>query len=292
MSFRKSLSALLLATTLVVTGDTQQTPSQHTLRVCHDKIGVPTSFQNEFSNAWQQTKSFYDDHGVDIKETKTDCLNIEYATAIDWYQNRFTPANDTLYTLPDSIRNHTYIKLDEDNPETIGDSIAAFQADIKAHGVTYTDALSSKKGRRRYKRLHELAHHNPQDNTITIKPYNTITASVQNNTPLKHAASYTLAHEIGHHLLLPHPGDWKQETDATLFHAKDYHPTNVMSKMSIDTANTEYGYTLSKTQKQLAHTFLNDDSQLHTYQDSSDKALDAYWENRYPSTSRAQYTSK
>jgi hypothetical protein len=98
-------------------------------------------------------KSFYDNHGVDIKETNTDCLKIEYATAIDWYQNRFTPANDTLYTLPDSIRNHTYIKPDEDNPETITDSITAFQADIKSRGVTYTDALSSKQGRRRYKRL-------------------------------------------------------------------------------------------------------------------------------------------
>jgi hypothetical protein len=65
-----------------------------------------------------------------------------------------------------------------------------------------------------------------------------------------------------------------------------------MSKISIDTANTTYGYTLSPTQRQLAHTFLNDDSQLHTYQDSSDKGLDAYWTKHYPSTSRAQYTSK
>lgn len=279
---------MLLATCLVVTGDAENKADEPTLRVCHDKKNIPTAFTDEFNDAWAQTKSFYDQHEINIEEAKTNCVTINYQTAIKWHKNH-SQADQNNYSLPDSIRDHTYIEHAEDNPNSITRSIDKFQSDVKTNGVTLTHALSSTNAMQRYKRLHELAHHNPKNNTITIRPYNMINAATTTNKSLKQTTSYTYAHEIGHSLLLPHPTNWKQKPNSTLFHSKDHHPTNIMSKISLDTANTEHGYTMSTTQKQLAHTFLNDESQLHTYQDSSDKALDAYWKKHYPETDREQY---
>lgn len=283
MRLKSIVSAAILSASLLLAGDTTSHQNTSPLRVCHDD--PPEQLETTFDAALSEAQSLYASHDIPIRRANTSCVTIQYTPVTEWLHNDSLGYQSN--TIPDSLSQRTYFPDGISSPDRIADSVQSLQSTVEDHGITLFHAFSSSEGAQQYQRIHELGHYATNSNTITIRPYNTVEAAATSGQPPTKAASYTIAHEIGHKLLLPHREEWKHQPTSIMSLNEATHSSNIMTRFNPDTTGNKESYTLSPTQAKLAKSYLNGD--LSTYEDSTDAALDRYWQEHYPGTDQDDY---